>query len=566
MGTFAQFASTVIALPLLLAGAAVPNHPHASGSVVQTSSGQIRGLLLGASAVFKGIPYAQPPTGALRWREPQPVKSWSGVRDATQPGSACIQDADGLEKFLSQLAGVYGSPFHGKPVKSSEDCLYLNIWSPAWPPRSALPVMVWLHGGGNVFGSGSQSAYDGTALASHGVIVVTINYRLGVLGFFSDPELTAESPHHSSGNYGLLDQLAALAWVQKNIAYFGGDPHNVTLFGESAGAIDAGQLMTSPLSSGLFRHIISESGTPFELGARATPTLAEAESVGTAIGKAARGNSASALENLRSLPATEIVELAGNIVRSQFKDFNTASSVVDGWVLPQEPQKAFATGAIQKVDLLIGLNGRELSAFRIGSAAAAKLKKHKEGSGSTWEAVKKLADIARPLYGVWTDPAIAMYLGKALVHPDAAVDQATNDMLVACLIGATASLTTAWGQKVFIYRFDRTIPGKGAAELGAFHSLEIPYVFGDIEASSWRWLPFTGMDRKLSDSIQSYWTNFAKRGDPNSPELPPWPAWSNDDEAFLDIGEDGTISSRRGFSPHFCYLAPDRLKQRLNTN
>ena len=228
--------------------------------LVQISAGSLRGGSVGSAIAFRGIPYARPPVGQLRWQPPQPAAPWQGVRDALEPGSACTQRTSGLIPFIAPMAEAYGSPFDQPQVKSSEDCLYLDVWVPEWPVKRPLPVMVWLHGGSNTVGSGTQSTYDGVSLTRHGVLLVTLNYRLGVMGFFSHPELTAESPHHSSGNYGLLDQLAALNWVQQNIAQFGGDPDNVTLFGESAGAIDAARLMTSPLAAGLFKRVISESG------------------------------------------------------------------------------------------------------------------------------------------------------------------------------------------------------------------------------------------------------------------------------------------------------------------
>ncbi len=458
---------------------------------------------------------------------------------------------------MQPLASAYGASYVSESVSSSEDCLYLNVWVPQWPPQSSLPVMVWLHGGSNTMGSGSQPTYDGSSLAAHGVIVVTLNYRLGVLGFFSHPGLTAEASHRSSGNYGLLDQLSALEWVQKNIARFGGDPQAVTLFGESAGALDAGMLMTSPLSAKLFRRVILESGPPFGLGP--IHTLAEAEAAGTAIGQAASGSSASALDNLRKLTAAELMRIANARSNGSY----AAGAIVDGWVLTQPPAKAFASGAVQKVDLMVGLNGRELSAFRVAAAAAAKQVGKQNRSGGATEAIGKLADTAHPLYGAWTYAAIARYVGQAMFHRDLAIDQATNDMLVACPVGAMAVLTDAKGQKAFVYKFDRSIPGKGESVLGAFHSLEVPYVFNAFHDRSWRWLPFTEADYRLSGVIETYWTNFAKTGNPNSSELPGWPAWRNSSEDYLEFFRNGEVAAQRHFSPSFCYLSPDRLHKQL---
>jgi para-nitrobenzyl esterase len=530
--------------------------------VVEIEDGKLRGLRYGTAVVFKGIPFASPPIGDLRWREPQPVVPWSNVRDATQPGSSCTQSTAGLNNFIEPLAQAYGAHYSGEPVRSSEDCLYLNVWMPAGPPHGPLPVMVWMHGGANIAGSGSESTYDGVGLVSHGVLLVTINYRLGVFGFFSHPELTAESAHHSSGNYGLLDQLAALRWVRKNIGRFGGDPDNVTLFGESAGAIDAGLLMASPLSNGLFRRVISESGPAFGPGR----PLEEAEAAGAAVGTAAPARFASTLQNLRALPAAQVVDLANKVLQARFPDV-AGAVILDGWVLPRSPQQTFVQGLIAKVDLLIGLNGREMSAFRVAAAsrtaAAPKSASKTDGGGAGGQTIGKLADTMSPLYGGWTYPAIAWYFSRMLIHRDAAIDKAANDVIAACPVGAMATLVRAAAQRAYVYRFERTVPGKGAANLGAFHSLEIPYVFHAFDDPVWRWLPFTDVDLRLSAAMEAYWTQFAKSGDPNSTGFPEWPAWNNDAEPFLEFGVDGRVTAQRDFAPIFCNLSPDRLRARL---
>ena len=544
----------LLALPLCLTGANPP--------IVHITTGTLSGKLQGNISVFQGIPFAAPPVGNPSWREPQPPASWSGVRDATHAASPCTQSAAGVDNFLAPLAAAYESPLKTQPHLSSEDCLYLNVFSP-WPlsPRP-LPVMVWLHGGSNRVGTGSDESYNGGSLTSHGVIIVTINYRLGVMGFFAHPQLTAESPHHTSGNYGLLDQLAALRWVQQNIAQFGGDPQNVTLFGESAGSIDTTTLMTSPLSHGLFRRIIAESGPAFGLGPPLTRSVAEL--VGQAIGETAAGTSVSpakALEALRQMPAQQVVELDQRVLTARFATFDPNSAVVDGWLLPQSPAKAFASGRIQKVDFLAGLNGRELSAFRIG-AAAAKQSSKPAPKAPPMDAIKKLADTAHPLYGGWTDMAIARYLAQILVHGDIALDHASNDILMACPIGAEAALAANTGARAFVYQFNRSVPGKGEAKLGAFHGLEIPYVFDTFSDRGWQWLPFTQTDHQLSSLIESYWTNFAKSGDPNAPGLPVWEAWNSKQEPYLEFTQAGTALPQRNFSPPFCHLAVHDLQQR----
>jgi len=557
-----------IMLAILLATVGTPADSSAiekpQGPIVHLASGTVRGRQQGEIAVFEGVPFAAPPVGQLRWREPQPVIPWSGTRDATRPSHPCMQSVAGLDTFLEPLAAAYGAPFTRQPVEPSEDCLYLNLWSPARPGSTPLPVMVWLHGGSNRVGSGAEESYDGTRLAAHGVIVVTMNYRLGAMGFFTHPELTAESSHHSSGNYGLLDQIAGLRWVQQNIAEFGGDPGNVTLFGESAGSIDATTLMTSPLTQGLFRRVIAESGPAFGLAPERT--VAQMQPLGEAVGKAAGARAGAQLEDLRRLPADVVAQVEAKLIASEFKGYDPNASVVDGWVLPQAPARAFATGEVEKVDLLAGMNARELSAFRLGAAAAAKQSGKQPSSGGISATLKPLAEAARPLYGVWTDIALASYLAQVLVHGDVAIDQTSNDILMACPVGAEAALTSSAGQRAFIYKFDRAVPGKGEAALGAFHGLEVPYVFDTFATRSWGWLPVTQTDQKLSETIETYWTNFAKSGDPNRPGLPLWKPWAVDEEPYLQFSQSGDALPQQGFSPPFCHLAPDHLKQQLINN
>jgi para-nitrobenzyl esterase len=288
-------------------------------------------------------------------------------------------------------------------------------------------------------------------------------------------------------------------------------------------------------------------------------TLAQAEAAGIAIAQSAPHVSGSALDDLRRLPATELLRIA--VAHGPY----AGPPIVDGWVIPQPPASAFAAGAAQKVDLLAGLNGRELSAFRMMAAATTRQQdKPQTGSGGASEAVKKLAATAHPLYGAWTYAAIAKYLGQAIFHRDEAVDQGSNDMLMACPTGALATLTGAAGAKVFVYRFDRSIPGKGESSLGAFHGLEIPYVFSALGDPSWSWLPFTGADAKLASTMQTYWTNFARSGDPNSADVPGWPGWRDGDEAYMDFSPDATSVARHSFSPSFCYLSVDRLRKSLS--
>jgi para-nitrobenzyl esterase len=542
-----RFSYLCLVIPVLFV-----QHSEAEGPRVHLSSGTLEGDLNGPIAVFRGIPFARPPVGPLRWREPQPVVPWQGIRDATKPSRPCMQSLAGTDSFIQPLAATYGAAYSLQRLDPSEDCLYLNVWTPQLQPGAHLPVMAWLHGGSNRVGSGAEPGYDGTSLASRGVIVVTINYRLGVLGFFAHPELTAESPHHSSGNYGLLDQIAALLWVQQNITQFGGDPGNVTLFGESAGAIDATILMTSPLTANLFRRVIAESGPAFGIGP--ARTVAQMDPLGVAVGK---------LAVLRNLPAAAVAAIENRLIATKFKGYDPNASIVDGWVLPQSPARAFALGKLQPVDLLAGINAREFSAFRVDAAAAAKMLPQPAKKPGLSEQLQQFADVARPLYGNWTDIAVATWSARILIHGAPALDQASNDIVAGCPIGAEAALTANTGRRAFVYRFDRSVPGKGESELGAFHSLELPYVFGTFQSRSFNWLPFTATDRKLSQIMQIYWTNFARSGDPNGSRLPHWVAWSADQEPYLSFSQSGEAIPQEHFSPIYCHLSPDRLKGQL---
>jgi para-nitrobenzyl esterase len=548
-------------VPALLAAKTRTAHSTLAGPLVRLRDGALKGKMAGDIAVFQGIPFAAPPVGELRWREPQPVHGWAGIRDATKFASPCMQSLAGTESFIAPLAATYGAAYTVQQLNPSEDCLYLNVWTPRLQQGANLPVMVWLHGGSNRVGSGAEPGYNGASLASHGVVVVTINYRLGVMGFFAHPELTAESVHHSSGNYGLLDQLAALRWVKRNIAQFGGNPDNVTLFGESAGSVDATTLMTSPLSTNLFRRVIAESGPAF--GDEAAQTLSKMCRLGEAVGKAVGAQPGSQLDTLRKLPATQIAKIENDLIAGEFKGYDPNAAIVDGWVLIQSPAKAFATGELQHVNLLAGMNAREFSAFRIVAADAAKKGPRPAQKPGISEQLSTLANAARPLYGSWTDLAVATYASRMLVGGAAAVDQAANDIFAACPIGAEAALTSNIGQKAFVYRFGRSVPGKGQAELGSFHSLELPYVFGTFQARTFSWLPFDATDHKLSQIIQTYWTNFAKTGDPNGSGLPRWAPWSTDSENYISFSQEGDAVPEEHFSPIYCHLSPDRLKAQL---
>jgi para-nitrobenzyl esterase len=511
---------------------------------INVTGGEIRGSLAAPGAVFKAIPFAAPPVGDLRWREPQPVEPWRGVRDATRYSAACMQNPLGTAVFLGPLARRYGASYPAPPWDLSEDCLYLNIWTPEWPIKQKRAVMFWMHGGSNRIGSGNEPGYDGADLARHGVVVVTVNYRLGALGFFAHPALTRESSHRSSGNYGLLDQIAALRWVRDNIAQFGGDPARVTVFGESAGAIDAGMLMCSPLTANLFARAIVESGPV--LGLAYTHSLPQAEHFGEVVAKLARQTS---IQQLRALSPQAIMAAAAAAVRQE----PNPEFVLDGWVLSRSPQEVFAAGAQQPADLMIGNNGREASVFH-------------GASGASLTADRGPMKTLRVSYGKLAPIAMAAYAIDTHTGRDAAADEWLNDALMTCPSAAMAELNAAAGRRSFVYQFRRSIPGKGESGLGSFHSLELPYVFGAIHHPVWSWLPFVKLDDGLSVAMESYWTNFAKTGDPNGAGLPPWPRFTPGADRYMEFGNDGRAHPRQGVRPTFCDLGVPKLKQRLLEN
>jgi para-nitrobenzyl esterase len=516
-----------------------------SAPLAAVNSGQLRGALLGApsdkgGAAFKGIPYAQPPVGDLRWREPQPVRSWTGVRDAASFGAPCAQNSGNRPMANSQ-----------------EDCLFLNVWNSEWPAKAKKPVMVWFHGGGNYGGTASSAASDGESLARHGVVLVTVNYRLNIFGFFAHPELTKESPHHASGNYGLMDQVAALKWVHDNIAKFGGDPANVTIFGQSAGAVDVNVLMTSPLARGLFQRVIAESGTvtrnPDEatLGLTAlgalmkvksgpvsysdAPTLAEAERTGEQL------TGGKNLKDLRALPAEELLKF----VAGPRLSIGPANGVVaDGWVFPKPPAQVFASGQEQKVPLLVGNNSRE----RTPPGTPADLAKAMEGAMEAMYG--PLAPRAFSLYGINGSSAPEpdpLYGGQAA--------QWVVDTMYRCPVVAELAWHAAAGNPAYEYQFDRAAPGREAA--GATHGAEVSYVFGRLGAN------YAQADRNLSSAMEQYWTNFAKAGDPNGGGLAQWPKFDSTARGFMEFTDNGPVS-REGLRRPFCDLYMENVKRLLS--
>ncbi len=485
-----------------------------TGPTVAVSGGTLRGSVTGAGgAVFKGIPFAQPPTGELRWREPLPAKSWSGVRDATAFGPACLQTG-------AQGAG------------SSEDCLSLNVWTPEWPAKSKKAVMVWFHGGGNFAGASSEPNFDGQSLARHGVLLVSANYRLGIFGFFAHPELTAESGRHASGNQGLLDQIMALRWVHDNIAKFGGDPANVTIFGESAGAMDVNLLMATSLSKGLFQRVIGESGP-----VSAPPPLAEGEKKGLDLAAKLNISGLSALAKLRAVPAADILKSAGQGLAMLGPILGV---LVDGYVFTESPLKTFAEGREHKVGLLLGSNSQELQRPFFGMQGTL---------------TKAISDE----YGALADRALAAYGLKGGVEPapdpefGPVTAQWATDSQFRC--GSVAELIwhTAAKNPGYQFQFSRTAPGREAA--GAAHGSEVPFVFGTLRQPN-------PTDQRISEAMQAYWTNFAKTGDPNGGNLPKWPKFDSRSRAYLDFTNPGPVA-KEGLRRAACDVFAEKWKRMI---
>ncbi len=447
-----------------------------SAPTVNIRTGALRGSLSSSGvAAFKNIPFAQPPIGNLRWRAPLPAERWAGMRDATAYGPACMQTGN-------------------LNANSSEDCLQLNVWTPKLSIHSNLPVMVWIHGGGNFAGSGVEPLFDGDAFARHGVVLVTVNYRLGVFGFFAHPELTQESLHHASGNYGLLDQIMALHWVHDNIAAFGGDPGNVTIFGESAGAADVNLLMATPLSEGLFERVIAESGPVV-----APPSLAAWEKRGEEFAAKLNITGEGSLARLRALSSDVILKAAGGGLSSVGPLLGLD---VDGWVLPESPVKVFATGKELHVGLILGNNSQELQ------------RPFFPMQGGLRQAIASQ-------YGPLADRALALYGLDGAVEPQpdpelgTAMAQWATDTQFRC--GSVEELIwhTDAANPAYQYQFSLPVHGKGA--LGAPHGSEVQFVFGALPVPPGKG-NFTEADQLASAQMQEYWTNFAKTGDPNGKE------------------------------------------------
>lgn len=483
---------TALAAFVLVSSSAMsaPSGP-SSAPVVYAPAGAVKGTAEGEIRVFRGIPYAEAPDGARRWRAPVPKAAWRGVRDATQFGPACWQPD-------SKLNNIYAN----KPMPMSEDCLSLNIWAPAHAHNA--PVFFWIYGGALWGGASRDPMYDGTRMAERGVIVVSINYRLGPLGWLAHPELSKENAQGLSGNYGLLDQIEALRWVRRNISAFGGDPHNVTIAGESAGGLSVMYLLASPPARGLFAKAIAESAymvsTPDLKDARyGSPS---AETVGLMLGAKLQSPNIAALRGIDPQKLTNEAAAAG------FPPFGA----IDGKILPAQLVDMFDRGEQAHVPILAGFNSGEIRSLRIlappASATAAEYEQH-----------------IRAAYGDLADAFLRLYPASDYKE---SILKTTRDALYGWTAERLVRKQRAIGEPSYLYLWDHSYPAADQADLHAFHASELPYVFGTFRTGTpplWPKVPDTAAEQRLSDDMLDYWTSFARSGRPTAKNGPDWPAY-----------------------------------------
>lgn len=480
-------------LGALVTGAtANPSRSDAASPEVAAPAGAVRGRAVGGVLAFKGIPYAAPPVGQNRWRPPVSAPRWSGVRDAEAFGPACIQPTPGAPHIYSDTLGA-----------TSEDCLSLNIWTPSTAAKA--PVIVWIHGGSLVAGSSKERLYDGSALAAEGVVVVSINYRLGVLGYLAHPDLSAESPAGISGNYGLMDQIEALRWVQRNIGAFGGDPANVTIAGESAGGLSVMYLMASPLARGLFAKAIAQSAYMIS-----TPELKQAR-FGMPAAETAGTNLARVLQapSLRVLRAMDPQTLTDSAARSGFAPFGA----VDGVLLRGQLVDVFDRGEQAPVPILAGFNSGEIRSLRF-------LAPPTPGRAADYERV------IRDRYGDLADEFLRLY--PAANMPESIL-ATSRDALYGWTAERLVRNQTALGQPSFLYLFDHGYPAMEAAGLHGFHASELPYMFGMLDRTPplWPKIPGTAEEAGLSAAMVDYWASFARTGSPRAANGTEWAAYGS---------------------------------------
>ena len=498
--------------------------------VAETTAGTLEGVWADETdevSVFRGVAFAQPPVGDLRWRPPVPVESWNGTRMATEFGPACWQ-----------AVGADDSPYARGDLTKSEDCLTLNVWTPSLEADARRPVMVWFHGGGHSSGVGSAKIFDGTAMARKGVIMVTANYRLGPLGFLAHPALTAESPHESSGNYGILDHVATLEWVRDNIAAFGGDPGNVTIFGQSAGSWSVCVLQVSPLARGLFHKAIGHSGGCFgeprlhlsKTGGTATAVSGHDAGLAIAAELGAEGDGPEAAVALRAAGPEAVMDAQRAARRG-------TAVVVDGWVMPRLADAVFATGEQNNVPIIVGSMSDEGTTLYAGTPELPR---------------EEFIDGLRAQYGGRVEALLAAYTVELDVSTKTAGQAMSADRNFTWQMRAWAR-ATGDSNDVYQYFFSHAppvfrlyVPDRPELDLpdgqrgnGAYHSGDLAYAFGNVGLVGIDW---NDRDRELSDQISQYWVNFATTGNPNGEGLPVWPKYDREHEAAIEFGTDGTVA------------------------
>jgi para-nitrobenzyl esterase len=502
---------TLAALVVLLATFPVVVLADGRGAdVVQIHSGPVKGRVEEGMRVFAGIPYAAPPVGELRWRPPQEVTPWTQGRDSTSFGPSCPQPR---QKILAV----------DETAKYSEDCLYLNVWTTAREAGERLPVMVWIHGGAFNFGAGSQPEYNGANLARKGVVVVTINYRLGPLGFMVHPLLTKESPGGSSGNYGLLNQIAALKWVQRNIAAFGGDPGQVTIFGQSAGSRSVTLQMISPLSAGLFHRAIAVSGGPIigseYLSPQFNGNIAQVSKMGEQLASRIGADKAEdVLAAMRSKSAQEIVAVAD--CKTSVFDYEALffAPVFDGWVLPRDPLKAYTSGQQHDVPIIVGSTRNEGTLYL---------------ADETNLTVDKYRSFLKVRFGADSGKAFELFPGHTAKDVAPAIDNILTVAANAQPARLVAKSMEQKSSKGYLFHFTRLPDTAMARKLGVYHGVEIAYVFGNMRKSD----GYDDTDLRLSQEMMAYWVNFAKTGNPNGQGLKEWPAYESKSDLNLEFSD-----------------------------
>ena len=506
--------SHLFALALTLSLAAPAMGASLSENRVKVSTGVLEGTFNADTGVrsFEGIPFAQPPVGELRWKPPQPPRKWSGIRRADKFGPRAMQRSV-FSDMVFRSDGM------------SEDCLYLNVWTPAKSGKERLPVLVYFYGGGFQAGDGSEPRYDGENMARRGIVAVTVNYRLNVFGFLAHPELTRESPRHASGNYGLMDQTSALLWVHRNIAAFGGDPRQVTIAGESAGSISVSAQMASPLSKGLFARAIGESGSL--LGTLTPVPLSQAEEAGV---KFATNNGANSLAELRAIPAEKLLEASGK------RGGPRVGLTVDGYFFAEPPSLTFAAGKQAHVPLLAGWNSEEMN--------------YRMVLGASEPTVDNFANELKRLYPEKAEEVLEAYkpANDSQVVP-VATDLASDRFIAFSTWEWAHQHSRTSGQPVYEYYYAHPRPvlkaagGNDNAPKGAVHSAEIEYALGNLAGNkAYAWTP---EDYKVSETLQTYFANFIKTADPNGPGLPEWPAVKPSEENYMRIDLKSRAETRQ---------------------